>query len=163
MSQKTPRILVVDDLPSQGEWVRTTAEQFFHRRGHGWPQVELVHTQKEAEQRLDVINNDSPFDVVISDLCLTDVNPAKFEGYQVLVRAREKQPNARRILVSSRLDFGGRSDRKDIVDSADCVYIGSDGIDTAERAKRLERSLQRWLSQEFPQPEPISLFESETA
>ena len=125
--------------------------------------VELVHTQEDAIKWLNRTDEEAQFDIVISDLCLTDVRPPKFEGYSVLAHAKLKQPNARRILVSSRLDFGTRSGREDVVDSGDCVYVDSDGIDTVERTNRLERSLQRWYSAKYPQPIPRQLFETETA
>lgn len=163
MSHDRFQILVVDDLPSQGEWVRTTTENFFRKKGQDWPTVELVHTQEDAMKWLDRTDDDAQFDIIISDLCLTEVKPPKFEGYDVLSHAKVKQPNARRILVSSRLDFGGRSGREDVVVSGDCVYVGTDGIDTAERTRRLERSLQRWYFENCPQPRPRQLFETETA
>ena len=93
------RILVVDDQPE----VARTLRRLLERAG---AEVVLLEDSSALEPALD-----APFDAVISDLMMPQVN-----GVAVLVRVKLRQPAARRFLMTATPHLLSATDRATLGD-----------------------------------------------
>ncbi|MBW2261068.1 MAG: sigma-54-dependent Fis family transcriptional regulator, partial [Deltaproteobacteria bacterium] len=86
MTKGQIRILVVDDQESMCE----TLEILFKRAGHH------VHTCTEGKQAVEMIKEEPPFDLVITDLVMPDV-----DGMEVLKASRKHNPEGQVIMITA--------------------------------------------------------------
>ncbi|GMR21288.1 MAG: hypothetical protein BMS9Abin36_1888 [Gammaproteobacteria bacterium] len=79
-----PRVLCVDDEPNMLSALRRQMRSKFN-----------IATASSVEDGLEILNNQGPFDVVISDFRMPDTNGAEF-----LRKVKEIDPTATRILLT---------------------------------------------------------------
>lgn len=89
--KERPRLLVVDDDPQ----ITSTFEAILRSEGYG------VVTASDGREALELVTQ-SPFDVVLLDLLLPDI-----DGWTVLRRIRDIRPTARVMILCADVDAEG--------------------------------------------------------